>query len=31
VPANLTCQVRSSGDTPLTYFLFEIKPKPASA
>ena len=31
VPANLTAQVRSTGDTPLNYFLFEIRPKPASS
>ena len=32
IPANLTSQVRSSGDTDLIYFLFEIRPpKPAGA
>jgi mannose-6-phosphate isomerase-like protein (cupin superfamily) len=30
-PANQPYQVRSTGDAPLTYFLFEIKPKPAGA
>jgi hypothetical protein len=30
-PANQTYQVRNSGDTPLTYFLIQIKPTSASA
>jgi XRE family transcriptional regulator, regulator of sulfur utilization len=29
-PANLTYQVRNSGDTPLTYFVIQIKPRPVN-
>jgi mannose-6-phosphate isomerase-like protein (cupin superfamily) len=30
-PANQTYQVRNSGDTPLTHFVVQVKPAPASS